>query len=98
MKTTSFTPLTTPQALRLLMRCHAAIVANILHAIHRFVTRRPYAAITLVILASVAVSASSIMKARAERDSANHAMVKLQQQVESLSCAVEAGKEARRWK
>ena len=96
MKTTSSTPLTTPQALRLLLRCLAAIVRNALRAVHRFVTRRPYAAITLVILVSFAASATCVMKARAERDSANHAMVKLQQQVESLSCAVEAGKETGR--
>lgn len=87
--------MTTTQALRQLLRCHAAIAVNTALGIHRFVTRRPWLALFVVAVASVTFSAASIMRARAERDTALHREVQLRQQVETLKCVAEARKEAR---
>lgn len=88
--------MTTPQALRQLVRCHAVIAVNTVRGIHLFVTRKPWLAMFLLAVASFALSATSIMQARAERDAALKKQAQLQQQVEQLSCLAEARKEARR--
>lgn len=87
--------MTTTQALRQLIRCHLTIAINTWHAVNYFVTRRSWLALATVVVASIAVSAVNIMQARAERDTARKAQAKLQQQVEQLSCAVEAERGAR---
>lgn len=78
------TSMTTTQAFRQLIRCHAIIAVNIWNAINFFVTRRSWLALALVILIGSAASAMCIMSARAERDRAQQAQAKLQQQVEQL--------------
>lgn len=87
--------MTTPQALRQLVRCHAVIVLNTIRGIHSFVTRKPWLAMFIIAVVSTALSAASIMQARAERDAALKKQAQLQQQVEQLSCLAEARKEAR---
>lgn len=72
------------------------IAGNAGGGIDRMVRRWPWQVLCVVVVASVTVSAVNIMDARSERDAASRQAVHLQQQVESLSCAVEAGKEARR--
>lgn len=84
------TTMTTTQALRQLIRCHITIAINTWRAVDYFVTRRSWIALVSVVVASVAVSAVNIMQARAERDTARKAQAKLQEQIEQLSCAVEA--------
>lgn len=86
-------PITTRQALHLIAKGHAAILVNILRLVHRFVMHYPYAVIIAILFVSIITSAYKIMQARAERDNANRRIVHLQQQVETLSCALEAGKE-----
>ena len=88
----------TSEAFIEILHCVWVILRNGGNGVNRIVKRWPWLCMAAVTGVSFVCSATCVMKARAERDSANHAMVKLQQQVESLSCAVEAGKEARRWK
>jgi hypothetical protein len=78
------TSMTTTQAFRQLIRCHAIIAVNVWNSINFFVTRRSWFALALVILIGSAASAMCIMSARAERDRAQQAQAKLQQQVEQL--------------
>ena len=75
------TSMTTTQAFRQLIRCHAIIAVNVWNSINFFVTRRSWFALALVILIGSAASSMCIMSARAERD---RAQAKLQQQVEQL--------------
>lgn len=89
---------TTKEALVYSFRYMYIFWRNVWRTVNCFAHRWPWLCVALTATAAIAVSDVLIGHARAERDSANHAMVKLQQQVESLSCAVEAGKEARRWK
>lgn len=74
----------------------AVIGHNAWKGVDGMVRRWPWLVMGLVTMTSVAVSAVNIMEARAERDSACKKAAHLQEQVESLTCAVEAGKEARR--
>ena len=87
--------MTTPQAIRQLVRCHATIAVNTWNGINSFVTRRSWLAVGAVALVSVAASAACIMSARAERDRAQQAQARLQQQVEQLTCSMESERSAR---
>ena len=62
---------------------------------NEFVHRLPWVCIGAVLIVATAVSYVCIAEARAERDKANKAQMELQQQVEQLSCAVEAERSAR---
>ena len=86
--------MTTPQALRQLARCHATIAVNTWYGVNRFVTGKPWLALALVALVSMAVSAANIMSARAERDSSLRKQAQLQQQVEQLQIAAGAERSA----
>lgn len=69
---------------------------NVWRSVNCFVHRWPWFCVAVTALLVIAISHASIGQARAERDYANKQAVKLQEQVESLSCAVEAGKEVAR--
>ena len=69
---------------------------NVWRSVNCFVHRWPWFCVAVTALLVIAISHASIGQARAERDYANKQAVKLQEKVESLSCAVEAGKEAAR--
>ena len=58
--------------------------------VNTFAHRLPWVCVAVVLIASVAVGSVLVAEARMERDHASKEMVKLQQQVEQLSCAVEA--------
>lgn len=85
----------TIEAIRQIIRCHIIIVTNIAHGINNFVTQRSWFAVVVVILFCTTIYIANVMSARAERDSALKKQAQLQQQVEQLSCAIEARKEAR---
>lgn len=80
--------MTTRQALRQLVRCHATIAVNTWNGINYLVTRRSWITLGIVCVTCVAVSAVCIMSARAERDTAQKKQAELQEQVEQLSCLV----------
>ena len=85
----------TTEAIRQIIRCHIIIASNIVHGINNFVTQRSWFAVAIVILFSTTISISYVSSARAERDNAYKKQYQLQQQVEQLSCALDARKEAR---
>lgn len=87
--------MTTIQALQQILRCHIVIIRNTTHAVNSFVTNRSWLALCLVVVVCILVSAVNIMQARAERDESLKKQMKLQQQVEQLSCVVEAERRTR---
>lgn len=91
----TFTLMTTIQALRQIAVCLSVIARNTARAVNGFVTHRPWIAMALTALIAFAVAAASIMQARADRDAALKAQYRLQQQVDQLSCAVQAERNAR---
>lgn len=82
------TTMTTKQAFRQLIRCHAIITVNTWNGINYLVTRQSWITLGVVLATCVTVSAACIMSARAERDMAQKKQAELQEQVEQLSCMV----------
>ena len=72
-----------------------AFVKGVCREVNEFVHRKPWVGIGTVLIVATSVSYVCIAEARAERDKANKAQMKLQQQVEQLSCAIEAERSAR---
>lgn len=81
--------MTTCEAFKLLLRCHAAIIANTARAVDGFVHRWPWAVIFIVVAASVATSYAMIGQARAERDHASAKSYRYEQTIDSLGVAME---------
>lgn len=71
-----------------------AFVKGVCREVNEFVHRLPWVCIGAVLIVATSVSYVCIAEARAERDKANKAQMELQQQVEQLSCAVEAERSA----
>lgn len=86
----------TSEAIVEIGRCVAVIVHNMCRSVNAVVKNRPWLCMAAVVMASVAVSAANMMQARAERDRAAKQVVLLRQQVNNLSCALEAREEAGR--
>lgn len=86
----------TSEAIIQILHCHVIIVRNAAKAVNTAVRRFPWLCMAAVVMASVAVSAANMMQARAERDRAAKQVVLLRQQVNNLSCALEAREEAGR--
>ena len=86
----------TTEAIRQIICCNIIIVSNIAHSINRFVTQHSWLAVSIIIFFSAIISVANIVSARTERDNACKKQYQLQQQVEQLSCALEARKEAGR--
>ena len=76
--------MTTGKALFTILRCNVIILRNAASAVNRLVSRRPWYVITAVALAAFTTAFVGISRARAERDNADKALYKLQQQVEQL--------------
>lgn len=72
-----------------------AFVKGVCREVNEFVHRLPWVCIGAVLIVTTAVSYVCIAEARAERDKASKAQVKLQERVEQLTCAVEAERSAR---
>lgn len=72
-----------------------AFVKGVCREVNEFAHRLPWVCIGVVLIAATSVSYVCIAEARAERDKANKAQMELQQQVEQLSCAVEAERSAK---
>ena len=72
-----------------------AFVKGVCREVNEFAHRLPWAYIGAILISVTSVSYVCIAEARAERDKANKAQMELQQQVEQLSCAVEAERSAR---
>lgn len=69
-----------------------AFVKGVCREVNDFVHRLPWVCIGVVLIVATSVSYVCIAEARAERDKAQ---MELQQQVEQLSCAIEAERSAR---
>lgn len=67
-----------------------AFAKGVCREVNEFVHRLPWVCIGTVLIVTTAVSYVCIAEARAERDKASKAQVKLQERVEQLTCAVEA--------
>lgn len=87
---------TTKEAAVYAVRYAYVFFRNIWRSTNNFVHRLPWVCIGIVILASTLVCLHYVSSARAERDNAYKKQYQLQQQVEQLSCALEARKEAGR--
>ena len=72
-----------------------AFTKGVCRDIDRVVHEVPWLCMGIVIMLSVVVSFMCISKAHADRDRAQHVQAELQQQVEQLSCAVEAERNAK---
>lgn len=72
-----------------------AFAKGVSRDINSFAHRLPWVCVAVVLIASVVVGSVLVAEARMERDHASKEMVKLQQQVEQLSCAIEAERSAR---
>ena len=83
------TSMTTSQAFRQLLCCHAIIAVNTWNGINYLVTRRSWLTLATVTIVSIAISAICIMSARAERDHSLKRQAYLQQQIEQLQIAAE---------
>lgn len=75
---------TTREALFTILRCNVIILRNAASAVNRLVSRRPWYVITAVALAAFTTAFVGISRARAERDNADKALYRLQQQLERL--------------
>lgn len=67
-----------------------AFTKGICKDINSFVHRLPWICVTVVSIVAATIGFILVADARMQRDHANKEMVKLKQQVERLSCAVEA--------
>lgn len=81
---------TTKEAGIYALRYTWAFTKGVCREIDKFVHRLPWLCIVSVILTAFVINFICVSEARQERDYANKKMVKLQEQVETLSCAVEA--------
>lgn len=72
-----------------------AFVKGVCREVNEFAHRLPWVCIGVVLIAATSVSYVCIAEARAERDKASKAQVKLQERVEQLTCAVEAERSAK---
>lgn len=72
-----------------------AFAKGVCREVNEFVHRLPWVCIGAVLIVATSVSYVCIAEARAERDKASKAQVKLQERVEQLTCAVEAERSAR---
>lgn len=86
----------TSDAILQILRCHVIIARNAAKAVNAAVRRFPWLCMAVVTMTSVTVSAAKMMQARAERDRAAKQVVLLKQQVNNLSCALEAREETGR--
>lgn len=86
----------TSEAILEIGHCVAVIMHNMCRSVNAVVKTSPWFCMAAVVTASVAVSAVKMMQARAERDRACKQVVLLRQQVNNLSCALEAREEAAR--
>lgn len=64
--------------------------------LNRFVHHYPWVCIGVVVIAAFAINFICIAQARSERDGAFFKQARLQQQVEQLSCALNAKNETKR--
>ena len=76
--------MTTGKALFTILRCNVIILRNAASAVNRLVSSRPWYVITAVALAAFTTAFVGISRARAERDDADKALYRLQQQLERL--------------
>lgn len=76
--------MTSWQATKYIIRFGWVIIRNSVNGINNSVKRHPWAAIFLILVASVIVSCVNIHRARSERDEANKALYHLRQQMDSL--------------
>lgn len=81
--------MTTLEAFKMLIHCHAVIIGNTARAVNRAVHRWPWAFIIIILLAATASSFAFIGQARAERDRAHHDMVALQDTIDTMRCQME---------
>ena len=72
-----------------------AFTKGVCKDINSFVHRQPWNCVTVVSIVAATIGFILVADARMERDHANKEMVKLQQRVEELSCAVEAERSIR---
>jgi len=86
---------TTKEAFIYILRYNIVIARNTWRAIDKMVHRFPWVCIAIVIVASFIVSFVFISKARAERDSYNHKLVHVSQQLDSYKACYDNGKEVR---
>lgn len=86
---------TTKEAGIYAMKYGWAFAKGVCREVNEFVHRLPWVCIGAVLIVTTAVSYVCIAEARAERDKASKAQVKLQERVEQLTCAVEAERSAR---
>ena len=84
---------TTKEAFIYIIRYNIVIVRNVCRGINRFVHRFPWVAMAVTVTISFIVSFIFISKARAERDSYNHKLVHVSQQLDSYKAAYDDGKE-----
>lgn len=86
---------TTKEAAVYTVRYAYVFFRNIWRGTNSFAHRLPWVLVGLVTLVSAMISLAYVSSARAERDNACKKQYQLQQQVEQLSCALDARKEAR---
>lgn len=86
---------TTKEAAVYTVRYAYVFFRNIWRGTNNFAHRLPWVLVGSVVLVSAMVSMAYISSARAERDNACKRQYQLQQQVEQLSCVIEARKEVR---
>lgn len=67
-----------------------AFAKGVSRDINSFAHKQPWVCVAVVLVVAVITGSMLVAEARMERDHASKEMVKLQQQVEQLSCAVEA--------
>lgn len=75
--------LTSWEACKYICRLYWVIVKNIGCVVDRIVHRFPWVVILTILFTAFVFSFVQISKARAERDSYNHSLVKMQQQLEN---------------
>lgn len=84
---------TTMEAGKYAVKYGWAFARGVCKDINTFAHKLPWVCVGLVAVVVVVISIVCVADARLERDRANKAMLKLQQQVETLSCMVEANAE-----
>ena len=81
---------TTMEAGAYAMKYGWAFVKGVCRDVNGFAHKLPWVCVAVVLIVAVITGSMLVAEARMERDHASKEMVKLQQQVEQLSCAVEA--------
>lgn len=66
-----------------------AFAKGVIRDINSFAHKQPWVCVAVVLIVAVVTGSMLVNDARMERDHANKEMVKLQQQVERLSCVAE---------